>query len=168
MKKNKRNPACFPWQSQAFAGLWAAALLASLAWGAPRRGSAPAFEAAGALQSAVPSFLAPSDSSADAKTGTRPTPLSKAFKGRLPITELSEDEAILHALNRLGYGPRPGDVDRIRKMGLEKWIDQQLHPDTIDDAALAARLDRYATLTMTTAALVDQYPRPEVAAKRMG
>src|SRR5712692_839160 len=45
----------------------------------------------------------------------RLAPLSKTFKGRLPITELNEDEAILHALNRLGYGPRPGDVDRVRK-----------------------------------------------------
>src|SRR3989442_95881 len=50
----------------------------------------------------------------------QPGQLTKAFKGRLPITELSEDEAILHALNRLGYGPRPGDVERLRKFGLEE------------------------------------------------
>src|SRR6266446_6106679 len=47
-----------------------------------------------------------------------------ALKG-LPITELSADEAILHALNRLAYGPRPGDVERVRQMGLAKWIEQQ-------------------------------------------
>src|SRR5579864_6242279 len=46
-----------------------------------------------------------------------------ALKG-LPITELSADEAILHALNRLAYGPRPGDVERVRQMGLAKWIEQ--------------------------------------------
>src|SRR5258708_22277995 len=40
----------------------------------------------------------------------------------LPITELSSDEAILHALNRLAYGPRPGDVERVRQMGLARWI----------------------------------------------
>ena len=45
-----------------------------------------------------------------------------ALKG-LPITELSADEAILHALNRLAYGPRPGDVERVRQMGLAKWIE---------------------------------------------
>lgn len=44
----------------------------------------------------------------------------KKFKGKLPITELTEDEAIMHAMNRLGYGPRPGDVQRVRKMGMEK------------------------------------------------
>ncbi len=98
----------------------------------------------------------------------RSAPLSKAFKGRLPITELNEDEAILHALNRLGYGPRPGDVDRVRKMGLERWIDQQLHPETIDDSALAARLDAYPTLAMSPAKLLEDYPAPEMAAKRMG
>ena len=58
----------------------------------------------------------------------------KLFPGKLPITELTEDEAILHALNRLGFGPRPGDVERVRAMGLEKWIDEQLNPQSIPDA----------------------------------
>lgn len=43
-----------------------------------------------------------------------------AFPGRLPITELSEDQAIRHALNRLAFGPRPGDVERVKQMGLGK------------------------------------------------
>ncbi len=98
----------------------------------------------------------------------QPIALSRAFKGRLPISELGEDEAILHALNRLGCGPRPGDVDLVRKMGLERWIEQQLHPGTIDDAPLAARLDRFPTLAMSPAKLLDEFPRPEVAAKRLG
>src|SRR5260370_40642169 len=55
-----------------------------------------------------------------------------ALKG-LPITELNADEAILHALNRLSYGPRPGDVERVRQLGLAKWIEQQLNPTPIDD-----------------------------------
>ena len=98
----------------------------------------------------------------------QPGQLTKAFKGRLPITELSEDEAILHALNRLGYGPRPGDVERVRKLGLEKWIDHQLHPESLDDSALTARLDRYPSLALSAAKLLDQYPAPDVAAKRLG
>ena len=65
---------------------------------------------------------------------------SARFPGKLPITELTEDEAIVHALNRLGYGPQPGEVERIKQMGLETWIAQQLHPEKIDDSALAARL----------------------------
>src|SRR4051812_3599445 len=49
-------------------------------------------------------------------------------------------DAVEHALNRLAYGPRPGDVERGRAIGLGTWIEQQLHPDKIDDSALAARL----------------------------
>src|SRR5579884_4446196 len=84
----------------------------------------------------------------------------------LPITELSEDEAILHALNRLAYGPRPGDVERIKQMGLAKWIDQQLHPESIDDHAMEARLEQYPTLKMSSAKLIEEYPRPKQAVKQ--
>jgi uncharacterized protein (DUF1800 family) len=87
-----------------------------------------------------------------------------ALKG-LPITELSADEAILHALNRLAYGPRPGDVERVRQMGLAKWIDQQLNPSTIDDRAIDARLENYPTLRMSSANLIAEYPQPKQAEK---
>ena len=92
--------------------------------------------------------------------------LDKKFKGALPITELSADQATLHALNRLGYGPRPGDVERIRQMGLEKWIDQQLHPERIDDAALDQRLDQYSTLNQSSTKLLDEFPPPGQAVRR--
>ena len=84
----------------------------------------------------------------------------------LPITELRSEEAILHALNRLAYGPRPGDVERVRQMGLAKWIDQQLNPKSINDGAVEARLNVYPTLTMTTAQLLAEYPNPKQAAKQ--
>jgi uncharacterized protein (DUF1800 family) len=83
----------------------------------------------------------------------------------LPITELSADEAILHALDRLAYGPRPGDVERVRQMGLAKWIDQQLNPNSIDDKALEARLEDYPTLKMSSAKLIEEYPQPKQAEK---
>src|SRR2546430_10632317 len=88
-----------------------------------------------------------------------------ALKG-LPITELSTDEAILHALNRFAYGPRPGDVERVRQMGLAKWIEQQLNPNSIDDKAMEARLQDYPTLHMSTAKLIDEYPQPKQAEKQ--
>jgi uncharacterized protein (DUF1800 family) len=117
--------------------------------------------------------VAAPDASADghqrnSPLGTSQPVLDKKFKGNLPITELTEDEAILHALNRLGYGPRPGDVERIRKMGLEKWVDQQLHPDSIDDSALEDRLEKYPTLQMSSTRLLDEYPPPQQAAKKEG
>jgi len=86
-----------------------------------------------------------------------------ALKG-LPITELTVDEAILHALNRLAYGPRPGDVERVRQMGLAKWIDQQLAPNSIDDSAVNARLENLPTLSMSSARLIEEYPQPKQAA----
>ena len=81
----------------------------------------------------------------------------------LPITELSADEAILHALNRLAYGPRPGDVERVRQMGLARWIDLQLNPKALDDSAMEARLRTYPTLQMSTAQLIAEYPNPKQA-----
>src|SRR5260370_32961014 len=85
----------------------------------------------------------------------------------LPITELSADEAILHALNRLADGPRPGDVERVRQMGLAKWFEQQLNPNAIDDRAAEARLVHVATLRLTTAELRAGYPPPEQGAKQV-
>jgi uncharacterized protein (DUF1800 family) len=92
----------------------------------------------------------------------------KKFKGKLPITELSEDEAILHALNRLAYGPRPGDVEKVRQIGLDKWIEAQLHPESIDDSALDQRVEQYSTLKMSSKKLLDEFPPPNQAAKREG
>jgi uncharacterized protein (DUF1800 family) len=86
----------------------------------------------------------------------------------LPITELSETEAILHALNRLSYGPRPGDLEAVRQIGLAKWIDQQLNPDSIDDSAIQARLEKYPTLRMSSAKLYSEFPQPQQAAKKEG
>ena len=88
-----------------------------------------------------------------------------ALKG-LPITELSPDEAILHALNRLAYGPRPGDIERVQQIGLAKWIDRQLNPNSVDDKALEARLENLPTLRMSTATLIADYPQPKQAAKQ--
>ena len=82
----------------------------------------------------------------------------------LPITELTADEAILHSMNRLAYGPRPGDVERVRQMGLAKWIDQQLAPNSIDDKALNARLENLPTLSMSSAQLIAEYPQPKQTA----
>jgi uncharacterized protein (DUF1800 family) len=86
----------------------------------------------------------------------------------LPTTDLTEDEAIAHALNRLGYGPRPGDIEHARQIGLAKWIEQQLHPESLDDSALNPRLDRFPTLDMSSAQLEEEFPQPRIAAKREG
>jgi uncharacterized protein (DUF1800 family) len=87
----------------------------------------------------------------------KPKQQDTVLKG-LPVTELSVDEAVLHALNRLGYGPRPGDVERMKQMGLAKWIELQLNPKSIDDSAVEARLNIYPTLKMSNSQLMAEYP----------
>src|ERR1700753_4079518 len=56
------------------------------------------------------------------------------------VTPLTSQEKTLHALNRLTFGPRPGEEQAVARMGLEKWFEQQLHPESIDDSDLTARL----------------------------
>jgi len=73
---------------------------------------------------------------------------------------LSDEQRILHVLNRLGFGARPGDVERVRRIGLENYIEQQLAPDKIDDTAAEARLRHLSSYWMTTAELYRKYPQP--------
>ncbi|MEO8576553.1 MAG: DUF1800 domain-containing protein [Gemmatimonadales bacterium] len=62
---------------------------------------------------------------------------------RLDHRELAADQQVIHALNRLTFGARPGDVQKARSTGLDKWIDQQLHPEKIDDSSLEKFVARY-------------------------
>ncbi|MGA2458037.1 MAG: DUF1800 domain-containing protein [Terriglobales bacterium] len=78
------------------------------------------------------------------------------------IQRMDERQRAIHALNRLTFGPRPGDVDRVLAMGVDKWIAQQLEPGKIDDAALEARLAPYRTLRMTTLEMVENFPPEQV------
>ncbi|HET7630944.1 MAG TPA: DUF1800 domain-containing protein [Gemmatimonadaceae bacterium] len=64
------------------------------------------------------------------------------------------DQQVLQVLNRLGYGPRPGDVARVRAMGVDRWITLQLTPDKIDDRVADRALARYQALDASTADIV--------------
>jgi len=76
---------------------------------------------------------------------------------------LSSDQKIVHALNRLTFGPRPGDFEAVRKMSLRKWIDAQLHPDRIaENPLLQEKLAPLDTLRMTPMELARHYPPPQL------
>jgi len=80
--------------------------------------------------------------------------------------KLSKDRQVLHVLNRMAFGPRPGDVDRVRGLGVEKWIRQQLQPLLIaEDPIVDARLRPLATLQLPTWQIYETYqpPAPPVA-----
>jgi len=81
--------------------------------------------------------------------------------GILPVgiaaqqTALTPQDSSLHALNRLAYGPRPGDVRRVAADGVMHWIDRQLSPEEIDDHRLAERERQFQIL---------EYDRRDLAA----
>ena len=67
--------------------------------------------------------------------------LSSGQAARRFDLKLTPDKQILHVLNRLTFGPRPGDLAEVRKLGVDKWIDQQLHPERVpENPVLEARL----------------------------
>src|SRR3982750_1883351 len=76
---------------------------------------------------------------------------------RSDVRELPADQQIIQALNRLTFGPRPGDVLKVRAIGLDKWIDQQLHPEKIDDGAIEQFVARYPAITQDQNDLLRQY-----------
>jgi len=88
--------------------------------------------------------------------------LAPAKKKDKPAGAMEEQKRAVHALNRLTFGPRPGDIQRVEQMGVEKWVELQLHPERIDNSALEARLAPFRTLRMDTRELVENFPPNQV------
>lgn len=89
-------------------------------------------------------------------------PKNAADQSSMTSPSMDDDKRIVHALNRFTFGIRPGDVERVRAMGLDKWFDEQLHPERIDDSALEGRLSPFRTLKMSTREMVENFPPPQV------
>ena len=81
----------------------------------------------------------------------------KGTAPRLDHRELAADQQVIQALNRLTFGPRPGDVQKVRSMGLDRWIDLQLHPEKIDDTPFDQFASRYDILKQDPNDLLKQY-----------
>lgn len=103
-----------------------------------------------------------------------PTPDSAPQAMTLPASigsnatrEQTTDEQVAHVLSRLTFGARPGDVARIRAMGVDAFIAQQLHPERISDARLDAWLSQFETLDLSFNELQELYPRPAEALQRL-
>jgi uncharacterized protein (DUF1800 family) len=77
---------------------------------------------------------------------------------------MSEDQRIAHVLSRLTFGARPGDFERVKAMGVEAFINEQLDPDSIDVGAVIARLKKLPTLGMATPVIIEQYTPPKPSA----
>ena len=88
---------------------------------------------------------------ANAQAMTKPTVQTK-------LKPLTEDQKIMHVLNRLGYGARVGDVERVKQIGIQKYIEQQLNPSTLNDSTVEAKLDKLDVLKMSNDELFAKYP----------
>jgi uncharacterized protein (DUF1800 family) len=99
------------------------------------------------LQATLPAQLLPQ---------SQPTPqMAPPAHSTAPLTN---DEKILQVLNRFTYGPRPGDVERVRAMGLSAWFNQQMNPSKIDDSALEARLVAFPAMQLPLEQMLAMYP----------
>jgi uncharacterized protein (DUF1800 family) len=97
-------------------------------------------------------------------TAERLIPVPAATRGH--AARLSEDQRILHLLNRITFGPRPGDIARVKELGVDRFIQEQLHSETIDDSDLAKRLEVLPTPRMASAELYQFYPPRPAAEQR--
>ena len=100
-------------------------------------------------------------------TGAAAAGAQSQARGEGAPKRLSEEQRIVHVLNRLGFGARPGDVERVRRVGLEHYIEEQLRPEKIGDEALEAKLRNLPTLSMTSAELLAKYPNPGQLVRQM-
>ncbi len=75
---------------------------------------------------------------------------------------MAEEERTAHALNRLTFGPRPGDLERVEAIGVKKWIELQLNPEQIDDSLLDARLQNFPAMHLSQQDLLQKFPSAAV------
>src|SRR5688572_6286888 len=71
---------------------------------------------------------------------------------------LSDDQKTLHVLNRLGFGARPGDVQKVKSIGLQKYIEQQINASAKESPEISAKLKNFEVLNMSTAEIFAKYP----------
>ena len=98
-----------------------------------------------------------------AAAGVLAAALAASAAARGPVSAVParpDDPTIVHVLNRVGFGPRPGDVAHVREVGLAAWIDQQLQPERIPDIAVEARLRSYETLDLSSREIAQEYFLP--------
>ena len=97
----------------------------------------------------------------------QPMVASASGKKAQRLQPIQGDQRVLQVLNRFTFGPRPGDVEEIRKIGVKRWFDQQLKPAKIDDSLLDQRLAMFPAMQLQQADLMERYPAPKVLRQMM-
>src|SRR5688572_11743477 len=86
-----------------------------------------------------------------------------------PVPQASSDEQkITHVLNRLSFGPRPNEAERVQKLGIQAYIEQQLAPESIDDSRADDKTSHLASLRMSTEEIFEKYPDAQQLARQLG
>ena len=121
------------------------------------------------LRFLLPAVLLSAVAAASCKTSQPSTASGNmaALRQSSGTRELTADQQVQHVLNRLAFGPRPGDAQKVRAIGVDAWIAQQLKPDRIADPAVDAVVDSMKVLEMASADLIAKYPPPGVAIRRL-
>ena len=97
-------------------------------------------------------------------SGAPPSALVAAASSAVPKNP--DDKTVAHVLNRIGFGPAPGDIERVRTIGLDKYIDQQLRPESLADERMTSRLTGLDTLTRSSRELAEDYFMPAQMERR--
>src|SRR5262245_9576889 len=113
-----------------------------------------------ALLAFLLAFGSPVGASQEAKSqkqkGAQAPPQSDAAK------KLTEEQKVAHLLDRATFGARPGDVERVMKLGWEKYLDEQLRPERISDQVVEQRLKNIESIHLSSAELAKNYPPPQI------
>jgi len=94
------------------------------------------------------------------------TGVAAALSAPSAATFPNDDQAIVHVLNRIGFGPRSGDVAKVREIGLQQYIDDQLHPDRVPDPGMESRLAGLKTIGLSSREIAEQFARPLLEMRR--
>jgi uncharacterized protein (DUF1800 family) len=78
------------------------------------------------------------------------------------VKNLTEEQKVLHLLNRATFGARPGEVERVRKLGWEKFLEEQLHPERIKDEVAESKLRNIESIHLSIRDMARYYPQPQV------
>jgi uncharacterized protein (DUF1800 family) len=78
------------------------------------------------------------------------------------------DQQVAHALSRLTFGARPGDAQAVRQKGVDRWIEQQLYPERLDDSKSDAWVSQFDVITKTSAQLESEYVNPGQLQNQLG
>jgi uncharacterized protein (DUF1800 family) len=76
---------------------------------------------------------------------------------------LTQEQKVIHFLNRTSFGPTREEVQKVNRLGLRAYLDEQLHPETIPDVLMEEKLAALKTMRLNSRELIELYPPPQQA-----